>query len=352
MKKLTQIIVIVLVISGLGAMVAFKLISNKKEVAAKVYHPDVTLAAAVQADTVKEGPFSKATQFLGAFTANREVSLASETSGKVISIGVQEGSRVGQGSLIAKLDDGVLVAQLHSATASLDNAAATLKRYEQAPNGVTQLQMDNARTQLLTSQAQIEQLKKQISQYTITAPFSGVITSRSFDLGAVVSPGAALATLTDISSLKLELNVPERYVAQFRDGMSIAVSTDVYPGSAFSGTVWMVASKADASHNYTIKVLVPNNTQHPLKAGMYGNVTVGGNASTHQAISIPRSALIGSAQNPRVYVVENGVAKVRDIETGADNATSVEVLKGLSAGEVIVSGGLVNLADGTKVSIK
>jgi len=212
--------------------------------------------------------------------------------------------------------------------------------------------MDNARTQLLTSQAQIEQLKKQISQYTITAPFSGVITSRSFDLGAVVSPGAALATLTDISSLKLELNVPERYVAQFRNGMTITVSTDVYPGSAFSGTVWMVASKADASHNYTIKVLVPNNTQHPLKAGMYGNVTVGGNASTHQAISIPRSALIGSAQNPRVYVVENGVAKVRDIETGADNATSVEVLKGLSAGEVIVSGGLVNLTDGTKVSIK
>src|SRR5579859_1015864 len=211
--------------------------------------------------------------------------------------------------------------------------------------------MDNARTQLLTSQAQIEQLKKQIGQYTISAPFSGVITARNFDLGAVVSPGTPLATLTDISSLKLELNVPERYVAQFRNGMPIAVITDVYPGTAFTGRVWMIASKADASHNYTIKVLVPNNAGHPLKAGMYGNVTVG-NTSSHQAISIPRSALIGSAQNPQVYVVANGVARVRDIETGAGNATSVEVSKGLHAGEVIVSGGLVNLSDGAKVSIK
>jgi len=351
MKKMIQITMIVVVVAVIGAVAAFKLISNKMEVEARVYHADLNLAAAVQADTVKEGPFSKATQFLGAFTASREVSLASETTGKVISVGVQEGSRVSQGSLVAKLDDGVLQAELHSATASLDNAAGTLKRYEQAPNGVTQLQMDNARTQLLTSKAQIEQLKKQISQYTISAPFSGVITARNFDLGAVVSPGATLATLTDISSLKLEVNVPERYVAQFKNGMSIAVNTDVYPGTAFTGSVWMIASKADASHNYTIKVLVPNNAQHPLKAGMYGNVTVG-NASAQQAMSIPRSALIGSARNPQVYVVENGVVRVRDIETGSGNATSVEILKGLRAGEVIVSGGLVNLTDGAKVSIK
>jgi len=351
MKKLVQTTLIVLAVAGIGAAAAFKLVANKKEIAEKVYRPDINLAATVQTDTVKKGFFNKATRFLGSFTANREVALAAETTGKVICVGVEEGSQVGKGRLVAKLDDGVLQAQLRSAAASLDNAAGTLKRYEQAPNGVTQLQMDNARTQLLTSQAQIEQLKKQISQYTIFTPFSGVVTARNFDLGAVVSPGSSLATLTDISSLKLELSVPEQYVAQFRNGMTIAVNTDVYPGSAFMGTVWMIASKADASHNYTIKVLVPNNAQHPLKAGMYGNVTVG-NASTAQTISIPRSALIGSARRPQIYVVENGVARVRDIETGAGNASSVEVSKGLQAGEVVVSGGLVNLADGAKVSIK
>jgi RND family efflux transporter MFP subunit len=351
MKKIFRILLIVLAVAGVAAMAAFKLIANKKEVEAKVYRPDLDLAASVQADTIQEAPFLKATQFLGSFGPNREVSIASETSGKVVIVGVQEGSRVAQGSLVAKLDDGVLLAQLHSATASLDNATSTLKRYEQAPNGVTQLQMDNARTQLLTSQAQIEQLKKQIAQYTISAPFSGVITARNFDLGAVVSPGTPLATLTDISALKLEVSVPERYVAQFSANMPISVNTDVYPGVDFSGRVWMIASKADASHNYTIKVLVPNNSTHPLKAGMYGNVTIG-NTATRPAISIPRSALIGSAEKPQVYVVENGIARIRDIGTGAGNATSVEVSKGLHAGDVIVSGGLVNLTDGTKVSIK
>jgi RND family efflux transporter MFP subunit len=193
-------------------------------------------------------------------------------------------------------------------------------------------------------------LKKQISQYVISAPFSGVITARNFDLGAVVSAGTPLATLTDISSLKLEISVPERYVAQFKNGMSIKVNTDVYPGAIFSGTVWMIASKADASHNYTIKILVPNNSA-ALKVGMYGHVIVG-NESASRAIGIPRSALIGSAQNPQVYVVDNGVARIRDIETGAGNARSVEVIKGLRAGEVIVAGGLVNLTDGARVSIK
>jgi RND family efflux transporter MFP subunit len=134
--------------------------------------------------------------------------------------------------------------------------------------------------------------------------------------------------------------------------MPITVSTDVYPGTSFTGSVWMIASKADASHNYTIKVLVPNNNiQHPLKAGMYGNITIG-NTSPHQTISIPRSALVGSALNPQVYIVENGTAKIRNITTGAGNATSIEVTNGLQPGELVVSGGLVNLADGTKVSIK
>jgi RND family efflux transporter MFP subunit len=350
MKKVIQITTITLAVGGIAAMAAFKLISNKKEVEGKVYHRDVNLAAAVQADTIRKGPFDKASEFLGSFAANREVSIASETSGKVVFVGVEEGNRIGQGSLVARLDDGVLEAQLHSANASLDNAAGTLKRYEQAPNGVTQLQIDNARTQLRTSQAQVEQLKKQISQYSISAPFSGVITARNFDLGAVVSPGTPLATLIDISSLKLEISVPERYVGQFKNGMPIGVSTDVYAGEVFRGTVGMIASKADASHNYTIKIVVPNGNA-ALKAGMYGHVMVGG-VPGHQAIGVPRSALIGSARQPQVYVVENGVARVRDIETGAGNATSVEVLKGLQTGEVIVVGGLVNLTDGAKVSIK
>jgi RND family efflux transporter MFP subunit len=351
MKKIITYCIVSIVVVGLVAFTIVKLNSNKKEIEGKVYHQDVNTRAVIQADTIKSSSLNIATPFLGSFTPNREVAIASETSGKVIRVGIQEGSYVGTGSLVAQLDNGVLIAQLHSAQANLTNAKNTLNRYEQAPAGVTQLQMDNARTTILTSQAQIEQLTKQISQYTIYTPFAGVITKRNFDLGAVVSPGSSLATLIDIAVLKLEISVPETFITQFKNGMTMQVKTDVYPNTVFKGTVDLVSSAADVSHNYTIKILVPNSSQTPLKAGMYAKVTLD-NTSLQNAISIPRSALIGSVQQPQIYVVENGMAKLRNIQVGVGNETNVQVTKGLTVNEVVVIGGLVNLSDGAKVEIK
>ncbi len=351
MKKVITYSIVAVVAIGLVAFTAIKLNSNKKEVDAKVYHPDVNTRAVIQADTIRQSSFDVATPFLGAFAPNREVSISTETSGKVIAVGIQEGSHVGAGSLVAQLDNGVLVAQLHSAQANLTQAKSTLNRYEQAQAGVTQLQIDNARTTILTDQAQIEQLSKQINQYTIHVPFAGVITKRNFDVGAVVSPGSTLATLIDISVLKLEISVPERNITHFKKGMAIDVKTDVYPDAVFKGTVNLVSSAADAAHNYTVKILVPNNTQSPLRAGMYAKVIIG-NAPIENTITIPRSALIGSTEKPQVYVVENGTVKLRDIQIGAGNESSIQVIKGLQMKEVIATGGLVNLSDGTKVEVK
>jgi RND family efflux transporter MFP subunit len=350
MKTSTKIIVTV-AIAGIVAATVFKLLANKTEAEAKVYHLDVNTKAIVQADTVKGAAFNIATPFLGSFSPSREVTIASETSGKVIAVGISEGSTVLAGNLIAHLDDGVLRAQLNSAMASLANNQNTLKRYESAPTGVTQLQMDNARTQVITSQAQIQQLNTQINQYTIKAPFAGVITARDFDLGTIVSPGAPMATLIDISTLKLEVSVPEKYIPQFKNGVEIDVKTDVYPDAVFKGVVNYVSSDADASHNYTVKFLVVNKPQTPLRSGMYGSVILG-TSPLQNAISIPRSALIGSSQNPQVYIVENGIARQRNIEVGASNDTRIQITKGLHTNDVVITGGLVNLSDGTKVEIK
>ncbi|SEP40401.1 efflux RND transporter periplasmic adaptor subunit [Mucilaginibacter sp. OK283] len=350
MKKTTRLIVIIAVL-GLVALTIFKLASNKKEVTERVYHANINAKALVQVDTVKESSFGASTTFLGTFSPSREVSIASETSGKVITVGIKEGSQVVAGTLIAHLNDAVLQAQFSSAKANLANAATTLKRYNAAPTGVTQLQMDNAHTQVLTNQAQIEQLQRQIDQYTIKAPFAGVITARNFDLGAIVSPGTTLATLIDIATLKLEISVPEKYVMQFKKDMSLNVKTDVYPNTIFKGAVDYISSNADASHNYTVKVLVTNTVQSPLRAGMYGNVIVGSSA-LQNAISIPRSALLGSSQKPQVYVAQNGVAKLRDIEIGASNETDVQVTNGLKVNDIVITGGLVNLTGGTKIDVK
>lgn len=350
MKKSYKIIAIIVLV-GIVLFTVFKLLSNKKEVEARVYRPDVNTKAIVQADTVKGADFKIATPFLGSFSPSREVTIASEATGKVISVGIKEGSLVHAGSLIAHLDDGVLRAQRSSAMASLINNQNTLKRYEAAATGVTQLQMDNARTQVLTSQAQIEQLNRQIKQYTIKSPFAGVITARNFDLGAIVSPGNPMATLMDISTLKLEVSVPEKYIPQFKNGMEMYVKTDVYSGAVFKGKINYISSNADDSHNYTVKFLVVNKKETPLRAGMYGNVTMG-SAPLTNAISIPRSALLGSTQKPQVYLAVKGVARLRSIEIGASNDTRIQVTSGLKLNDIVITGGLVNLADGTNVQIK
>jgi len=350
MKKIIRYSVTAGILVLLVSFIAVKLMSNKKEVEAKVYRKDPNLRATVQADTVKYTPFSETAAFLGSFAPVREVTISSETTGKVVRVGIKEGSQVSAGSLIAQLDTELLQAQLQSAMASYNNAETTLRRYEQASNGVTKLQLDNARTQMLTDKAQIDQLRKQISMCSIKAPFSGIITSKNFELGAVISTGAQIAQLTDISSLKLEISVPEKNIVQFSKAQALNVVTDVYPNEKFHGVVDMIAAKADASHNYTVKILVSNSAATVLKAGMYGRISFN-DITTGQAISIPRSALVGSSSRPQVFVIENGISKLRNIQTGASNETSIQVTQGLHTGEIVATGGLINLVEGSKVTI-
>ncbi|PWJ59474.1 RND family efflux transporter MFP subunit [Dyadobacter jejuensis] len=349
MNKATKIILALLVAGALVTMVAFTLTKNKEEVEAKVYHPEVNAAVTVQADTVSPALFDQTTAFTGSFEPNREVAIGSETAGKVIKVNVEEGSRIGAGGLIAQLDNELLQVQLRSAQANYDIAVNTLNRYEQAVSGITQLQLDRAKTDILTSKGQIDLLKKQISQYRITAPFGGIVTTRNFDLGAIVSPGMAMATLTDNSALKLVVNVPENSLSQFKNGQRINVTTDVFPGEVFQGKVDLIASKADNAHNFTVKILVPN-PKYALKAGMYGTISLN-NAVANQALTIPRAALFGTTLKPQVYVIDQGVARLRDIELGTGNETRIQVLKGLQEGDVVVSGGLVNLSEGVRVMV-
>lgn len=350
MKKFARYWVIAIVLILLVSFVGYKLRNNQKEVQSQVFHKDPNLSVSVQTDTVQLTPLNRTLSYLGSFAPSREVAVSTETTGKVIKVGVEEGSKVYAGSLVAQLDTELLKAQYHSAIASYENAASTLSRYEQAASGVTRLQIDNARTQQLTAQSQIDQLKKQISMCTIKAPFSGIITKRNFDLGAVVATGTQLAQLTNIDQLKLEISVPERNIMEFRKGQHIDVITDVYSDNKFAGRVDMVAIQADASRNYTVKIIVNNSADNMLKAGMFGRVA-SRFQSNQQGIMVPRTALVGSSKQPQVFVIENNIAHLRNIDAADGNETMVEVIKGLQPGEIVVKGGIVNLVEGSKVTI-
>jgi RND family efflux transporter MFP subunit len=350
MKKIGKNVIIAIVLIVVVSLMVMKLLANKKAVADKVYKKDPDTRVSVTLDTVATRPLKVVKQYLGSFEANREVTISAETQGHIITDNVKEGDMVHPGELIARVDNDGLKAQRFSAQASFNNAQANLVRYQNASvgEGVSQMQVDEQKLNLKSAQAQLEEIDKQVAQSRIEAPFAGNVTSKYFELGTYVSPGAKLVDIADLSEVKLDINVPEAEVGFFTKGKLIHVTTDVYPDISFTGTVNEIVAKADNNHNYPLKITIKNSPVHKLLAGMYGSVTK--NDELNQAaLTIIRTALLGSAENPQVFVVKQGVARLVNIQTGRSNDKLIEVTRGLQQGDLVVSSGQVNLTDGTKV---
>jgi RND family efflux transporter MFP subunit len=211
--------------------------------------------------------------------------------------------------------------------------------------------LEKALIQKRSLEVQIRTLRDQLQRTTLTAPFNGVVTERFFDLGSVLSPGAPLVQLTDISGLKLTIAVPEQEMLLFRPGQPVEVSVDAYPGANFSGKVSLVGVQADAAHNFPVEILVQNTKVHPLKAGMFGSLSFQ-NQAKKAVLALPRTALVGTAKEPRVYIVENGLAVLRPVVLGAANNDFYEVLSGLQEGDQVVTSGQVSLTDGSAVAAR
>jgi RND family efflux transporter MFP subunit len=148
--------------------------------------------------------------------------------------------------------------------------------------------------------------------------------------------------------LKVILNVAEQDAFRLKVGDQTEIETAVYPGIKFYGTIASISAKGDAAHTYPVKIVIPNNNQHPLKSGMFGQITI--NFGNQVALSIPRNALIGGITNPQVFVVEDGKAQLRNIQVGSEIGTNIAVMQGLHEGETVVVSGQEGLKDNMTVS--
>jgi RND family efflux transporter MFP subunit len=345
-------LMILLIVLATVALTGFVLFNNKKAANEKIYRNDPDKKVLVTVDSAAVRELSKKTEWLGAFEPNREMTVASETLGKIVWSGAKEGDLIAAGSAIAKLDDAALRLQLKAAETAWENAKNDVAHYTALVKGdaVPQMQLDKALLQAASTESQVMLLRDQIGRCVIRAGIGGIVTKKMFEPGTVVSPGAPLLQLTDISTLKLTIGVPESEIFKIKTGQSIEVGSEVHPGIAFRGTVSLIGSKGDNAHNFPVQILVSNSAKNPLKAGMYGSVTLGENLSAG-ALTIPKEALIGSTKDPQVYVVQDGKAVLKNIRVGVSDSRFCEVLSGLEAGAPVVVSGQINLKDGTPVSV-
>jgi RND family efflux transporter MFP subunit len=133
-------------------------------------------------------------------------------------------------------------------------------------------------------------------------------------------------------------------------GDRVDITTEVYPGVVFSGKIATISAKGDEAHTYPVEVDLPNSKQHPLKAGMFGNVNFV-SFTKGESLLIPREALLGSIKNPQVFIVENNTAKLVNLVIGNTYDNYLEVISGLKEGQEIVVNGQNNIEDNNKVTI-
>ncbi len=347
MKKIR---VLLIVIVSLVVIVAV-LLRNRAQIKAETRNLHIdTYAVTVAPVSMKA--VTDNLNYVGTINADNDVHVISETSGKVTKVLVRVGDYEPAGAVLMQIDDKLQSAALELAKVNLDKATRDYKRFQQLYNehSVTDSQLENAQLAYESANNQYVIAHRQFDNTRITSPIAGIVTSRKVDIGAFVNPGMAVAEVVDISKLKVTVNVGERDVLDFRPGDRVEVSTDVYPGVEFEGLIRTVSSKGDADHTYPVEVEFPNSRLHPLKAGMFANVHFNVKPAGKLMI-IPRQSLVGSVENPQVFVVKDGVARLTDIVIGSTYNNYLQVLKGLNEGETVVTNGQDNLEDGYKVHI-
>lgn len=289
----------------------------------------------------------------GNIEANNEISLLSETDGRILKMLVSVGDHVKKGTLIATVDSELKAASLMVVEANHKKAMMDLARFETLyKNGnATEMEIESARLNLKSCEAQLIIARRVLANTQIMSPVSGVISEKFVSTGSTLAPGTPLVNILDISQLKVKLQLPEEDLLKFKCGDLVEVTTTLYPETVFKGVVRSLLGKGDASHTFPLEISLENKKSKELKAGMFVTVKYVSNKMI-DAIPIPRGSLTGSVKDPTVFIVVNGKAKKTEIKINKDSGREIYVSGGINEGDLIVTNGQTNLSDGVPVEIK
>ncbi|MES2922260.1 MAG: efflux RND transporter periplasmic adaptor subunit [Verrucomicrobiota bacterium] len=298
---------------------------------------------------VKSVPFAQTLSTVGTLRANESVTLVSELSRRLVKIQVQEGSEVAAGDLLFKLDDSDLVAELGEIEARMKLADTNKRRVENLlPSKAISLQeLDNSEAALNILQAQRNTQSVQISKTEIRAPFAGRVGVRQVSEGAFVSPTTPLITLQDVSRIKVDFPLPERYAAEVKSGQKFTF-TVAGSGQVYEGAVTVLEPAIDVA---TRSLLVRGLCTAPkgLLPGGFAEVTLTLNGLANGFL-VPSQAIVPSARGQGVYVIEDGKAKMKTVEIGIRTDEQVQVLRGLNENDVVATTNLLRIRPGLEVT--
>ncbi|MFC3414322.1 efflux RND transporter periplasmic adaptor subunit [Algoriphagus hitonicola] len=345
MKK----IIIYLIPLALVAIVAITLVSNKKTSQERVYIYDKEQTVSVFAMKVSEGQLDNQRGFSGVIEPIRESKISAEVQGKVTRVAVELGQVVSANQLLLQQDVALLQLQLKATEVQKGGLEADLKRYQilVENEAIQGIQLEKTELALAGLEVQIATLKEQIAKSSIRAPFGGIVTAKMTEAGDFAAPGKPLVQVTDISRVKLTVQIPENDLNYFQSG-STQLVTITSLSKEIAAKVTLVGSRGSIGNSFPVELTFENTADLAVKAGMFGEITVNAELDT-KGIVLPASALVGSELQPQVYVIQDGKAKLQAVEISRRVGDQLLLKSGIKPGDVVITGGLVNVFEGANV---
>ncbi len=290
---------------------------------------------------------------VGNANANEQVSVRAPVTERITQLGFTDGAFVQRGQMLAVLAQGQETASLASAQARVTEAEKQLARIAElhrrgfATNAALEAETANA----ASARAAANEAGASVGDRVVRAPFSGQVSLRRISVGAVVSAGDEIATVSDLRSIKLDFSIPETMLANVSRGQTITAKAAAYPEAMFSGRIEAIDPVVNVqTRTATLRAVIPNRGGM-LKPGMLMTVTISSNPRT--AFAVPELALVREGDTSFVYTLDTKQkAKRVPVKTGARDGNLVEILEGLKVGDRIVTEGVVKLSDGAQARTK
>lgn len=299
----------------------------------------------------------KATQYAPTYTAsgqllaNEMVEIHPEVAGRVTQIYFQEGSTVRKGQLLVQINDADIRAQIAKLRAQQSLQQSTLRRSEELVKigGISRAEYDAARTGSQSIQADITATQANLAKLQIHAPFDGIIGLRGISPGAIISPTSLIATLQQVSPLKMDFTVPDQYRDELRLGQTVRFYVDGNLDT-LEGKISAIEPGADpVTHTVRARAIVPNEGRK-LLPGAFAHVVVafGKSGST---IMIPSQSIIPTTKDKKVAVIHGGKAVLQIVRIGERTEDRVQITNGLQIGDTVLTTALMQVKPGMEVKV-
>ena len=300
---------------------------------------------------VKTKKLSENIEVPGTLLPFEETEIRPEISGRLVYLNIPEGRFVSKGTVLAKLFDGDLQAQLKKLQVQLEISEKTAERYRELLKigGVSQQEYDLTELSVNNLKADMQLVRVDIYKTTIRAPYSGRIGLKSISNGAYVTPTNIITTISQVSKLKMEFTVPEKYSEAMQRGRTVNF-TITGNDKKFTSAILATESNIEANTR-TLKVRsVVNGTDPSLVPGAFAKVTLQ-MGDNNEALIIPTQAVIPQARNKRVILYRDGIAKFEVVTTGIRDSSFVQITDGLKAGDTILTTGLLAIRPDSKITL-